>query len=208
MRKLIPLLLFVFAAISVNAQLDIEYGVKGGLSSSSISMDNVKLGDTMTIENVGEAMVGIHFGGFLRVEVLGFFVQPELLFSSNGGKVAVKDLRTTNPAEIKNQRFNKIDIPIIVGKKLGPVRLGVGPVAGIMISSKSDLLDVDSYEEKFKSAVWGFQAGVGLNVSKLGVDLRYEGSLSKYGESITVRGIEFPTDTRTSQLLLSVSYSF
>lgn len=206
MKKLSTLLILLFAVIRVNAQLD--FGVKAGISSSSVSMDDVQLHDTMSIENIGDGLVGIHFGGFLRAELAGFFVQPELLFTSTGGKVAIRDLLENKIEEVKKQRFNKIDVPIIVGKKIGPLRLGLGPVASIMISSKSELLDTENYEEKFKNAMWGFQVGVGLDVSSFGVDMRYEGSLSKYGESITVRGEEFKTDTRVSQLLLSLSYNF
>ena len=54
------------------------------------------------------------------------------------------------------------------------------------------------------SMSWGFQAGIGLDISKLSLDARYEGSLSRLGESFSVGGADFPLDARPSQWIISL----
>ena len=80
-------------------------------------------------------MVGFHFGLFGRIKIANFFVQPELLFTSSGGQVKVQDI-TSNTETIKNQTYNKIDIPVLAGLKFGPARIEVGPVASFMLITK------------------------------------------------------------------------
>lgn len=191
-----------------NAQL-FKLGVKAGISSSRIKFDTKTLNngtDDYEIKS-GDALVGMHFGLVSRVQLLGLFVQPELYFSSTGGDVKIKNI-TKNTETIKKQKFSRIDIPVIVGWKFGPARVGLGPVASIIVSDKSALKDYTGYEEQFNKATFGYQVGVGLDLWKLGVDLRYEGSLSKLGDGVKLGGQTRSFDSRNSQLLASVSLYF
>jgi len=119
MKKL-AFVLICFAFIQTSeAQIDFKYGLCAGISSSKVSLSEFKT-DTFTI-NESNAKIGFHFGALLRLEVLMLYVQPELLFSSTGGEVKVKDV-VKNKELIKQQSFKKIDIPIMIGYKLGPIR--------------------------------------------------------------------------------------
>ena len=191
-----------------NAEI-FKWGIKAGLSSSRVNFDTKTLvngADQYEIKS-GDALVGMHFGLVSRVQFLGFYAQPELYFSSTGGDVKIKDI-TANTETIKSQKFSRIDIPVIVGWKFGPARVGVGPVASIILSDKSVLKDYTGYEEQFNKATFGYQVGVGLDFWKLGVDLRYEGSLSKLGDGVKIGGQTRSFDSRNSQLLASVSFYF
>jgi opacity protein-like surface antigen len=56
---------------------------------------------------------------------------------------------------------------------------------------------------------WGFQAGIGIDVfKKLAVDARYEGSLSKYGDSFNVGGTDHNFDARPSQWIIALGWWF
>ena len=55
---------------------------------------------------------------------------------------------------------------------------------------------------------WGFQAGLGVDVSKFSLDVRYEGSLSKLGESFSVGGNDFALDARPTQWIISLGFWF
>ncbi|MCK4989930.1 MAG: hypothetical protein KAS29_05570, partial [Bacteroidales bacterium] len=111
--------------------------------------------------------------------------------------------------EILDVKFNRIDVPLLVGVKLGPARLNVGPVGSFVISETTDLTELEPDFELFSSAMtWGFQAGLGLDISKISLDVRYEGSLSALGESFSVGGNDFPLDARPSQWIISLGYWF
>ena len=108
--------------------------------------------------------------------------------------------------EVHSFDLNRLDIPLLIGAKLGPVRINVGPTGQLTLSSKSSLAALES---DVKGMVWGYQAGLGIDLfKKLTIDARYEGNLSKLGESVTIGGTAFTTDKRTSQVLISVGIMF
>ena len=146
-----------------------------------------------------------------RSTILKLYVLPELLFTSTGGEVEVTEFFTNGDdaiTKIKEQSFNKIDIPIMVGYKVGPLRLQVGPIASIVVSNKSALKDYD-IEEEFNGATWGYQAGLGLDIGKkITIDVKYEGSLSKLANGINISGQSFDFDSRSSQIVASLGFFF
>ena len=214
MRKYVFLLVGLLFVGAVQAQ--VSFGVKAGFGTSSLKMDDVTLLASSGVEDFlleqSNSTLGIHFGGVLQVSLATMFIQPELLFSTAGGNVNVSELDGSGSiiagTEIlKKQTYNRIDVPVIVGWKLGPIRLGLGPVASVVIGSKTEL--VSNAEQTYKNATWGFQLGAGIDVlDKIGVDFRYEGSLSKLGEDIEYDGQTFATDSRTRQTKFSVTYYF
>ncbi|HUW06490.1 MAG TPA: porin family protein [Williamwhitmania sp.] len=206
MKRYSLILLFVFLTVGIaNAQL-FKFGIKAGVSSSRVKFSEIDLGNNLVAKE-GNSITGMHFGVVSRVQLLGLFVQPELYFSSTGGDIKIVDI-STGVETVRTQKFNKIDIPVLVGWKFGPARVGIGPVASIVISDKAVLKDYTGYDEQFNKATFGYQVGVGLDIWKIGFDLRYEGSLSKLGDGIKVLGQERSFDSRNPQLLASVALYF
>lgn len=205
MKKLLIVFMCLGFITAANAQ--VKFGLRAGLNSHYVSGDDFYDELTeITISNVKGSTVGFHAGVMMQVSFLGVFIQPELLLASVGNEVKIVELGETRFAD---QKFTKLDIPVLVGKRFGPARIGVGPVATIMLNSTSELNDFEDYSTKFKSATFGFQAGVGLDIAKkIALDLKYEGSLSKLGTGITVGGTERPFDSRARQLIFSVGFLF
>ncbi len=203
MKRILIVFLCLGFIASANAQ--IKFGVRAGLNSHFVNEATLTY-DDITISNVKGSNVGFHGGLMLQVSFLGVFLQPELLLASVGNEVKVEELGEVNFAE---QSFTKLDIPVLVGKRFGAARIGVGPVATIMLNSTSELADYGDYGEKFNTAAFGFQAGLGLDIAKtIAIDLKYEGSLSKLASGITVGGQERPFDSRSKQLILSIGFLF
>jgi hypothetical protein len=200
----------VLIMFTTAAEAQIKFGIKGGVSSSNIKVDDMVKVTAGTEEyklETSNATVGFHFGVFTRVKFFNVFVQPELLFASSGGEIKITDINGVST--IREQKFNRIQIPVMVGAKFGPARIEAGPVANFMLSSKSDLFDTQSYSEDFKKATIGYQAGVGIDILKtLTVDLRYEGSLSKVASGVKIGGTNFPFDERNPQWVLSLGLFF
>lgn len=213
MKRLIIIALIVipFTMVS-NAQ--VKFGLKAGITSTSISVNDLIVVDDTGLNDLlvkgGNSKVGIQGGLMARITILKLYVQPELLFTSTGGEVEVTEYSTGNPiTTIENQKFNKIDIPIMVGYKIGPLRLQAGSIASIVVSNKSVLEDYTNYEEEFNGATWGYQAGLGLDIGKkLTIDVKYEGSLSKLADGVNIGSQSFDFDSRTSQTVFSLGYFF
>jgi len=211
MKKLILVLIAsMFIFTMSNAQL-FNYGIKAGIGFSSLKIEDITSidpGDGGDIYDLvtGDAVMGYHVGVQTRINLAIFMIQPELYFNAGGGTVEQVVDGDITPLDVK---FNRIDIPLLLGVKLGPARINVGPVGSFVISETTDLTEIEPEFELFTSAMtWGFQAGLGLNISKLSIDARYEGSLSALGESLTVGGSEFALDARPAQWIISLGYWF
>lgn len=200
--------LFLFSA--ANAQL-FQYGLKAGVNFSKLSMTDINSINTGTEVYdlvTGESVSGYQVGIQTRVNIAMVFVQPEVYFNAVGGSLQkVVDAEVTDKFDVK---FNRVDIPLLVGVKLGPARINAGPVGTIVLSSVNELVDIaPELETLSNDFTWGFQAGVGLDLfKKLSLDARYEGSLSKYGDTFTIGANNFNLDARPTSWIISLGYWF
>jgi hypothetical protein len=225
-KKLLVLSVAILTLVGVsNAQL-LKFGVKGGVSSTKVKFDETTLSNVTTTSGAkdflveqGKSKLGIHFGLFARVKVAALYVQPEVLFTQTKGEVLLTDVTGSTIVDLaKEQKFNKIDVPVMIGWKLGPARIGLGPVASFVISEKDGLKDelatyldntTTKIENEFNKATFGYQVGVGLDILKIAtIDLKYEGNLSKLGSGVTIGGVERKFDQRNPQVILSVGIFF
>lgn len=201
----------LFLSVTANGQL-LQFGVKGGINFSTLQMEDITIKDTDGNDLydlvTGESVTGYQAGVMARVNVAMFFVQPELYFNTTGGLVQ----QVVQGGENKqlNVKFNRVDIPLLVGLKLGPARINAGPVGSAMISSVNELKGISQDLESLTGGLtWGFQAGVGADLfKKLAIDLRYEGALSQYGDSFTVNGSDYALDARPTQVIFTLGYWF
>ncbi len=177
----------LFFAASASAQI-FTIGPKIGISSSSMRID-----DAVNEYEAGDAKYSYHAGAFARITLTSFYIQPEIYFNSVKGEY----VSTTDDNTYEFER-NKVDVPVLFGFKAGPIRLNAGPVASFNTST-----DVDNNQpiDQYKTAIFAYQVGVGLDVSKLTVDLRYEGNFSNQG-TIGSENAEF----RVNQIMLSLGF--
>jgi hypothetical protein len=213
MKRILILMAVLFSVQYVNAQ----FGIRAGLNSTATQIDEILQNADGLDEykvSAAEARVGFHFGLMGRINLGNLYVAPELLFSSINSQMNVEDL-INGGTKLADQSYKKIDVPILVGRKFGPdgfaLRLEVGPVASFMLSSESSLTEITKEEvkEDVKTATWGFQVGVGVDLfEKIGVGVRYEGGLSSLGEGVTIAGKQQTFDARTQQWILSLAYYF
>ncbi len=211
MKKLLAIAL-VFV-ISIPAFSQLKFGLKAGAGTTGLTMETLKTitsGTTSyTVNALTDAKYGFHGGVFFRLTVFGIYLQPEFLLSTRTNEYTVKNVQTSASSIVK-QNFNKLDIPVMVGLKLGPVRLNAGPAASLLINSPKALIDNTDFKNTYSKMTIGYQAGVGLDILKfLTIDLRYEGSLKKYQNQIqNLAGTTFNLDDRPNAFLLSLGLLF
>jgi hypothetical protein len=214
MKKLIIIVLVVFVSIPAFSQ--INFGFKVGVSTTSLSMPTIKTissGTTsFTVDALTAAKYGFNGGVFVRLTLFGVYLQPELLLSTRTNNYTVQDVTSgqTTPAVIVKQNFNKVDVPVMLGFKLGPLRLNAGPEGSLLINSPKELISNPDYKNNYNRMTVGYQAGVGFDIFKLlTFDLRYERSLKKYQNQIqNLTGTKFNMDDRQNAFLFSVGLMF
>ena len=217
-KTLIILAALMTLSVASNAQF-IRFGVKGGVSSSNVKFDKQTLEGITTedgpkdfLVEQGDSKLGLHFGVFGRIQIMGLFIQPEVLFTQTKGEVKLSE-GTTADYYLK-QKFNKFDIPVMVGWKFGPARVGLGPVASFVVGESDGLKDKikefnDTVKNDFKGATFGYQIGVGLDILKFAtIDLKYEGNLSKLGNGLNIDGKPIKFDQRNPQFIASIGIFF
>jgi hypothetical protein len=208
-NKLVTILLMSMLTSSV-AFSQIKFGIRGGINSSRMNgSTEVNTGDyKITCPNY--SVIGYHAGLISQINLFSLFLQPELLYSSIHNDLEVYKLNSANPDEAiaVKQTLNRIDIPVMVGIKLKILKLEAGPVASFIISNNSDLKSITSYELQWNKATIGYQAGLGLDVGKIALDVKYEGNLSKLGTGIDIGNTTASFDTRLNQLIVSIGFFF
>lgn len=198
---------FMFQA--ADAQL-FKYGMKAGVGFSSLKFSDVTgIEDGSDVYNLvtGDAVAGYHIGLQTRIKVAMLFVQPELYF--NAGGATVEQIYDNGATEAFNIRFSSLDLPVLLGFKLGPVRLMLGPTGSYILKEDNGLTELDpDYSLLSSSFTWGWQGGIGVDLSRFTLDVRYEGSLSNFGESLSIGGSEYTLDARPNQILVSLGFWF
>ena len=206
MKNLIFAILALFLANTAQAQF-FGLGLKGGLNTQINHPEDITIGnggDPSLNFGVDGRNFGTQFGGYMRFGKR-FFVQPEVLFNSN--KVDYKIGESGVGEVIKNEKYQYLDIPVLMGVKLGPLRLQAGPVGHYFLKSTSELTDFDGYEARFKQMTWGWQGGLNIGFKRISLDLRYEGNFSKQGNHMTFFGDHYQFSDSPARFIVGLNFA-
>lgn len=166
-----------------------KFGIKAGANLSNLKGNDVVSSSDPSIKigSNNATLTGFVGGIFVRLGS-SIYLQPELLLSQKGGSVNV--FRSTvggSAQDMKsvNLKFTNFDVPILVGLRFGDFfRINAGPVASLRLSENGGLRDAlnqvgaNSVKDNYKAAALGYQAGIGVDIGNLSIDLRYEGNAS------------------------------
>jgi hypothetical protein len=187
-------------------------GLKAGLSSTDLSPESILIqdGGNTTEISITEAKYGFHFGLYTRITIANIFIEPSFLFNSSTVDYSLEEqiFDTGIISSIGSETYNNLDIPLMIGMKIGFLRIQGGPVAHIFLNSASELFEPNGYSQKFNDATYGLQGGLGLDIWKIRLDLNYETNLSKFGGDIEIGGNPYEFDQRPSRLIASIGLRF
>jgi len=179
MKKIILFSLFIcFSAVAFGQIIpSVQFGVKGGANLSKLSSHS-----TFSSDN----SAGYYAGVWARIGAAGIHFQPELYLS---GKNTTMTSNEAGSAGQENKvKFTSLDVPLLIGTKIGAVGVGVrlntGPVVSFILDDKQSLGDAANniFKGDFKKQAVAWQFGAGVDLGKLGVDLRYEAGITKLGK--------------------------
>jgi len=189
-------LAFGFSQIS-NAQ--IAFGLKGGLNYNSNSIKETSI----DLFSEAKSKTGYHAGIWLRFKlpIIGFYIRPELVYTNLENEL-IYNIESKTTA----YNFQKIDIPILLGKKIfGIGNVYIGPSFQYILASDFSISDIRSVDSD--GFTMGLQFGGGVEFGKVGIDLRWERAFSGI-ESTLVDGLSrnVSFDTRINQIIIGLSY--
>lgn len=192
MKKIILSFLIVSSSYFAHSQAlpTFQFGVKGGVNLAKFKTTNTFDSDNKS---------GYFAGVWARIGGAGIHLQPELYLS---GKNSILINNSTQDNKVK---FTSLDLPILLGTKIGAagfgLRFNVGPVISFNLAEEQNFSQAasSSFNGKFKDKTFAAQFGAGLDIGKLSVDLRYENGLSKINDQ------NYPT-TKLNLYTLGVAF--
>lgn len=147
-----------------------QLGIKGGMNLAKFKTKN-----TFDSDNQG----GYYAGLWARIGGAGIHLQPELYLSGKNSNLV------TVSGQENSVKFKSLDLPILVGTKIGAtglgIRLNTGPVLTFVLNEDQKFSDAASaaFNGKFRDKTIAWQFGLGLDIGKLNIDGRYEYGLSE-----------------------------
>lgn len=197
------LVLFLFTTSAVMAQNG--FGIKGGLNyadNGEITYRDVTDAGEDIMEG-GDSKMGYHLGIYYQASILGFFLRPELVYTTTKSSYEYNQQET-------DYNITKIDLPVLVGTKiLGPVTVFAGPSLQYILDNDFGGFELNDVKEEFTI---GAQLGAGIQFGRIGLDVRYERALKEKETAFIFHdrpdqesyGLQ-RMDTRPSQLIFSLS---
>ena len=212
MKKAILAFWVLSAALEANAQFNrklVFVGIRGGANFSQLKTEGLSIsrpGASVQdfFKNNSGNRTGYVVGAYARIG-RKLFIQPEILLSSKGGTFEILKSGSTNPVNV-DVKFSQIDIPVLVGFKLGPLRFNAGPMASLNVAQGSQLGDAlkvyssQNINKTIEQATFGYQAGIGLDIRSFNIDLRYESGLSNISQLNLQNNAQFNSKVSLWQL--------
>lgn len=209
-NRFIALLAFMaLSTASLTAQF--EFGIKAGLATEALQGEQLSFNqaglDNLTLA-LEEGDYGIQAGIFFRVP-LGerLFLQPEVTFNSTEANFRFDDPEQ-DESFIFSDRYNNIDVPLLLGYKLGILKVQGGPVGHFFFDSVSDVVSRDGWDAALESFNLGYAVGGALDIGRFTIDVRYDGNLGNFGQSFTFMGDEVSIDQAAKRWVATVGYRF
>ena len=203
MRLLFFLLIFS-SSLYAQGNLGFQFGLNddnfGSIENFRSKIDNYDL----NLKN----STGFHFGFFTEIDLITFYIRPELnlIFSKSKNAAAYSSDEGINITEHK-YRSSEIQLPVIFGYKIfGPISVFGGPSFKYNLSNSSNF-NLDEIKDKYTLSLL---LGTRFKIRSISVGLRYERGLNDNEVSIiNANGIglnEANVDLTTNKLSLNISY--
>ena len=213
MKKFFALVVLL-ATISMTAQAQINFGVKGGLNLAKLSLNESAIG--------ADNQVGFHIGPTVKftIPVIGLGFDAAALFDQRSSNVEARNAETgvITSTKVKQQSL-QIPINVRYGFGIGDVAnifVFAGPQFGFNLGDKETSIWDDAASWTFRSSFLTANAGLGaMFLNHLQVSVNYNFALGKTGdvqvqnwkaESVGKNGEKF--DGKMNCWQLSVAYYF
>ncbi len=192
MRLLVYLFLALFCSLSHSlAAQQLRFGLRAGVSAAAkpTLAEEIEYQSKSYKVSVADIPVGIHLGVMMQARAKHWVFQPEVIFHSTRTDYQLSEVFSSETFEsIRQERFSHLEVPLMVAYRWGPLRLQGGPSGRILIASSSEFEGVADYVNDIENYTIGYQAGIGLDILRVSLDVKYDGSFKGLGSNIQLGG--------------------
>jgi hypothetical protein len=202
------ILIFFFLNTHIYAQN--KFGIKVGAGTYDVLSDSVTVlyqGSTSTLKLI-EAKTGYFVGTVAQFNRKGLVLQPELFYHYNQVIYSFNSLSSPNFNQVLIERNHSLGALCLLGTKAGPLRLNFGPIAYVMLNNETDLKQIPGFSIQNSSLLFGYQAGLGVDVWRLLIDLRYESYFQPFGNHLLFENKNIHFNDTAKRLVASIAILF
>jgi hypothetical protein len=200
MKKALLTAAFAILSVAAYSQSDSGFGIKGGLNYNQNGDLIASVGDAAEdIVRGSDGKVGYHLGLFGKLKFSRLYLRPELIYTKTSSSYDFADGES-------DYDISKLDLPVLLGAKvIGPLHVFAGPAFQYMLENDLERFSINDAEKDFTV---GLHIGAGVDIGRLGLDVRYERGLSENEArfvSDNVTDISGRVDSRPSQVIFALS---
>jgi hypothetical protein len=206
MKKTLFLLFILFLSSEIS-HAQFAFGLKLGYNASTL---------TSNVDSVKASInSGFHAGAFVRFGTR-VHLQPEVYYTFSGGTFE-KTAGETIDLWKQKVTIGTLDIPVLIGfkiiqSKVLTWRIMVGPEVSFLVNSKvQDINDPIGpiTSSDINKVNWYGQAGTGIDILFMTLDLRYEFGLNTVINDVTSAGTTpttYPINSKNNLFLVSLGF--
>jgi hypothetical protein len=212
-------LLVILGITSVDAQYskknkeraEFKFGIRaaGGsiLSRPELSLVGNENDYVIHEVNFAKATPQFSMGAFAHKKFGWIFSEAAVSYATYGMQYDVRSYIDGNGTVVPmSERFGYMDVQVMAGLTDNGFRLGVGPVAHILVHQDSELTSLTNYFQKFRTSTFGFSALVGYEIGHVSFDLKYDKAFRTLGDHIYYGYRKSQFRETPDALMLQVSY--
>lgn len=192
-KNCVAFLFFGSVTLTTQAQ-DFSFGPKVGYNSAQLKGENFRdFHDNNSIN-------GMHAGLFAEIRFDKFAIQPEVFYSTEGGKWKVA---VDNGTVEHNFNLDYVHVPLMFKYYLtNGIAIEAGPQAGFLMNSDMKFSDLDPDSPKFNDFDFSVNVGLSINLPlNLMISARYNAGLTNVVDHADV-------DWKNRVMQLSLGYRF
>lgn len=192
----------------------VSFGIKGGFNSTMMFINKLSYGSQDISEIENNYKIGFTATLFTRINLKKkHFLQPEFSYIVSNGSINMSNLRS-NAAILKDNaivktKISSLDIPILYGYKFidsYPYGMSffLGPKIAWTINKQTSCEYSGFYQEGIKEVIrplnYSAVIGLGVNISNIFFDFRYEIGCNNITESVEYDKVATPTPYNEKEL--------
>lgn len=195
MKKHVSIALILFSLVTISANAQVAFGIKGGLNLTTLDVEDPELSY--------ESRTGYHAGIFLRSKFDKVAIQPELLLFTQRGEMESSVIGNAQ------ESFTYVSVPVMLKfYPVGGLNIQVGPQFGFLVDGEREydgLLGrgTEDITDHYKKSDISVSAGLGYDFGfGLGLDVRYNIGVKDINDAADGQ------DARSRIFLLSLGWNF
>ena len=193
----------------------VNFGIKGGFTSSLFLVSDLVLNGTVINEVQNNYKIGYFGALFMRINMKKHFIQPEVSYNVSKCEITFDKLGSQHPAIEPDYAsvqsvLHSVDFPILYGYnvvKKGPYGMSIfaGPKLRYLWGKHNEITFKNFDQKGIHERLYPFNVsaviGVGVNISRIFFDFRYEQGIGNISKSIIYDNINSDGSTGVSNII-------